>query len=180
MDPDKNRKLKQQIRSLRSSNRSAILGTLEELRSDGDVSILPELFNLLLIQEDEEIQNAVISLLNDLKDNEASAYMNEAISNPEFEEIQAALVAACWQNGLSYGKYLPTFVDVLVSGSYSAAIEAFTVIEEAVGELQEKDREKLVRSMKSKLQQVDEQKKALFAELLRVVESYGSDTLMHG
>ncbi len=50
----KNTKLKQQIASLRSSNRSAILETIKELRSEGDVSILPELFNLMLIQEEGE------------------------------------------------------------------------------------------------------------------------------
>ncbi|MCK5692149.1 MAG: hypothetical protein KAI08_04850, partial [Bacteroidales bacterium] len=62
---DSNKKLRQQITSLRSSNRSAILETLKELRSDGDVSVLPELFNLMLIQEDEEILGAITTLLND-------------------------------------------------------------------------------------------------------------------
>ncbi|RLD89957.1 MAG: hypothetical protein DRJ29_16115, partial [Bacteroidetes bacterium] len=96
----KNKKLKQQIASLRSSNRSAILETIKELRSDGDVSILPELFNLMLIQEDEEILGEIATLLNDLKDEEASENLVEAIANQEYEKIQTPLVAACWQNGL--------------------------------------------------------------------------------
>ena len=55
MEPGDNRKLKLQIASLRSNNRSSILETIKELRSAGDVSVLPELFNLLLVQEDVEI-----------------------------------------------------------------------------------------------------------------------------
>ena len=167
-----NTKLKQQISSLRSNNRSAILGTIKELRSEGDVSVLPELFNLLLVQEDEEILAEITTLLNDLKEKEAAEILARAISNPEYKQIQTTLVAACWQNGLSYGKHIPVFVDVLISGDYSAAIEAFTVIEEAVGELEQEDRNKLVQSLKAKIQQVDEQKKALFAEMVKVIDNY--------
>lgn len=172
MDPAENRKLKQQITALRSSNRSAILETIKELRSDGDVSVLPELFNLMLIQEDEEILSQITSLLNDLKNKEAAEILARAIGNPEYRQIQTTLLAACWQNGLSYGKYLPTFVDALISGSYESAIEAFTVIEEAVGELEPNERISLVRSMKSRLKQVEEQKKILYVELVKVIENY--------
>jgi hypothetical protein len=169
---DNSKKLKQQIASLRSSNRSAILETLKELRSEGDISVLPELFNLMLIQEDEEILDELAKFLNDLKDKEAAEVLAKAVANPEYEKIQSTLVAACWQNGLSYGKYIPAFVDVIISGDYSAAIEAFTVIEEAVGDLEQEERVSLMGSLKSKLQQVEEQKKALFVELIKVIESY--------
>lgn len=167
-----NKKLKQQIKSLRSGNKSAILGTLKEIRSDGDISVLPELFNLMLDQEEQEILNKIAALLNDLKDKEAAEILVEAIADPEYEKIQSSLVAACWQNGLSYDKYIPTFVEVVVSGDYGAAIEAFTVIEEAVGELEKEERIALARSMKTRLEQVDEQKKALFVELIKAIETY--------
>jgi hypothetical protein len=173
MDPENNnKKLKRQIASLRSNNRSAIIETLEELPSDGDVSVLPELFNLMLIQEDEEILSRIAKLLNDLKDEEAAEILAAAIANPEYEKIQTELLAACWQNGLSYGKQISTFVDVVVSADYAASLEAFTVIEEAVGELEQKERLKLVSLLKSKLQDVEEQKKALFVELIKTVDSY--------
>ena len=173
MDPgEKNRKLKEQIAALRSGNRSAILETLKALRSDGDTSVLPELYKLMLIQEDEEVLGEIAALLNDLKDKEAADSLAEAIANLEYRKIQAPLVAACWQNGLSYGKHIATFVEVVISGSYEAAVEAFTVIEEAVGELEQEERTALVSSLKSKLRQVEEQKKPLFAELVRSIESY--------
>lgn len=167
-----NKRLKHQIESLRSSNRSAILDTLRELRSEGNVSVLPDLFNLMLVQEDEEILNEIGSLLNDLKEQEAAEILAEAIANPEYQEIQTPLVAACWQNRLSYGKQIATFVEVVVSGDYTAAIEAFTVIEEAVGELEQEERVQLVRSLKSKLPEVEDQKRPLFVELVKVIESY--------
>ena len=63
-------------------------------------------------------------------------------------------------------------MNVVLSGSYSAAVEAFTVIEEAVGELEQEQRETLVSSLKSKLQKVEDQKKPLFVELIKAIESY--------
>lgn len=169
---DNKKKLSQQIVSLRSSNRSAILETLKELRSEGDVSVLPELFNLMLIQEDEEVLDELAKFLNDLKDKDAAEVMARAVANPEYEKIQTSLVAACWQNGLPYGEYISTFVDVVVSGDYSAAIEAFTVIEEAVGDLEQEERAALALSLKSRLQQVEEKKLSLFVELVKIIESY--------
>lgn len=174
MEPGTENKLRQQITALRSSNRTVILETIKDLRSDGDVSVLPELFNLLLIQEDAEIQAEISALLNDLKEQEAAEILALAISNPEFEQIQASLLAACWQNGLSYAKHIPVFVKVLVDGAYPAAVEAFTVIEEAVGELEPKDRDRVLLDLKSRAPGADDEKKALLVEMVRVIEHYGS------
>jgi hypothetical protein len=172
MEQESKNRLKEQIQALRSSNRIAILDTIKELRSEGDISVLPELFNLLLVQEDEEVVAEISALLNDLKEKEAAEILADAIRNPEYQQIQTVLVAACWQNGLSYGKYIDTFMDVVVSGDYSAAIEAFTVIEEAVGELEENKRLHLANSLKSKLQKIEDQKKPLFVELVKLIENY--------
>ena len=170
--PDSNIKLKQQIEILRSSNRRAILETIRDLRSEGDLSVLPELFNLMLDQEDLEMFYEVCGFLNDLKEKEAAEILADAIENPEYREIQTPLVAACWQNGLSYGKQINTFVDVVVMGDYAAAIEAFTVIEEAMGELGQQERSRLARSLRSSLPDVENQKKPLIMELVDVIESY--------
>lgn len=174
MEPEenKNSKLKSQIQALRSGNHSAILSTLKELRVHGDISILPDLFEVMLGQEDEHINSEITMLLNDLKDQEAAEVLSEAIKNPELRELMTPLVAACWQNGLSYGKHIDTFVEVLITGEYTAAIEAFTVIEEAVGELEQAQRDHMAKQLKSKLQEVESLKKPLLSELVKVIERY--------
>lgn len=172
MDPDDSgNKLKQQIQALRSSNRSAILDTLKDLRDDGDVSVLPDLFNLMLVQEDREILGEISSLLNDLKDQEAAAILVEAVANPEYQDIRTSLVAACWQNGLSYSKHISTFVEVALTGDYSTAIEAFTVIEAAATDLEKEERTRLVLSLKSQIPRLEELKKPLLVELVKLMES---------
>lgn len=169
---NKQNKLAEQIQSLRSNNKNAILGTLKELRSKGSVSILPDLFNVMLVQEDEQILEEITALLNDLKDKDAAEVLVAAIANPEYQKIQSTLVAACWQNGLSYGKYLGVFAEVLISADYKTAIEAFTVLEEAIGEVETPMREKLSTRLKSRLKEVDDLKKPLLAELVKTIDTY--------
>lgn len=169
---ESHRKLKGQIQSLRSSNKNSILDTLKELRSEGNVSVLPELFQVMLVQEDEQVLEEIASLLNDLKDQEAADILAAAIANPEYKNIQHTLLAACWQNGLSYSKYLGIFAEVLISAEYEAAIEAFTVLEEAIGEVDAPVREKLVSRLKSSLDEVEEIKKPLLSELIKTILSY--------
>lgn len=169
---ESHRKLKGQIQSLRSSNKNSILDTLKELRSEGNVSVLPELFQVMLVQEDEQVLEEIANLLNDLKDQEAADILAAAIANPEYKNIQHTLLAACWQNGLSYSKYLGIFAEVLISAEYEAAIEAFTVLEEAIGEVDAPVREKLVSRIKSSLDEVEEIKKPLLSELIKTILSY--------
>ncbi len=174
MEPaqDKNSKLRSQIQTLRSGNHSAILTTLKDLRSQGNVSILPDLFELLLDQENELIVAEITSLLSDLKDQDAVEVLAGAIGNPEFRNIQAPLVASCWQNGLSYGKFTDIFIDVVITGGYEAAIEAFTVIEEVVGDLDQDQRDRAVKTLKYRLSDKEELKKPLLSELVKVIQTY--------
>jgi HEAT repeat protein len=169
---DKEKRLKNQIQSLRSGNRTTILDTIREVRSESSISILPELFDLLMDQDDKEITHAITSLLNDIKTEEAARVLTEAIDNPEYQSIATLLVSACWQNGLSYGKFANTFARVLIQGGFETAIEAFTVLEEAVGELDQNEREKLAKIIKHGMLKADDQKKLLLRELVKVIEQY--------
>jgi hypothetical protein len=169
---EKKQRLERQIGALRSGNRTAILEALREIRSESSTSILPELFDLLLDQEDEEIKRETASLLNDLKSAEAGQVLAEAIARPEYRPIAAILVAACWQNGLPYGEYAETFADIAVKGDYQTAIEAFTVLEEAVGELDAKERKKISDRIRHGLRESSGDKTLLLRELIKVIESY--------
>ena len=169
---DRSKPLAGQIQALRSSNKSAILGTLREIRSKGSVSILPELFQVMLVQEDEQILGEITQLLNDLKDKEAAEILALAIADPEYERIQHILVGACWQNGLSYGRYIDVFAEVLISADYKAALEAFTVLEEAMGEVDPGKRKRVSDRLESKLDEVGELKKPLVSAMVKTLKAY--------
>lgn len=174
MDSEKNKKeqLKEQINAIRSGNRTTVMDALKEIRKESNIAILPELFDLLLEQEDEEIIQEVSSLLSDLKIQEAAPILSEALEKPIYKPITRILAAACWQNGLSYGKYATTFTRLVISADYETAIEAFTVLEEAVGDLEPEEKAKLVLSIKHGMSGAEEQKKLLLRELVKTIEQY--------
>jgi len=173
MDPENDQKrVARQIAALRSGNRSVILSSLKEVRMEGHVAVIPELFNLLLDQEDDQILLETRNILNDLKDPRAAEILAGAINQSSYEEIRSTLVAACWQNGLSYGDYLEEFVEAAIQGDYMTAIEAFTVIEGAIGEVEQARREKAIERIRKKMTDVDEQKRILLAELIKVITNY--------
>ncbi len=164
--------LKGRISALRSGNRAVIISTLRELRNSGNVSVLPELFELLAGQEDEQIAGEICNLLNDLKDQKAAGLLAAAIENPDYRSVSTCLVAACWQNGLAYGEHIETFVEVVLTGPYQAAIEAFTVIEGAIGEIGLERRDQLQSELLSRVGEVEPLKRPLVNELVRVIETY--------
>lgn len=168
----KNARLREQIKALNSGSRTTILGALEKIRRGSSIAILPELFDQLMVHEDEEITRGIVSILNDLKMQDAAPVLAEAIANPEYSPIHTTLLAACWQNGLSYGEYAGTFVEAAIHGSFEAAIEAFTVLEEAIGELEREDRLVLSSKIKGQLESTDNQKQLLLKELIKVIETY--------
>lgn len=173
MEPEKEqKKLARQIEALRSGNRTVILSALKEVRTEGEVAVIPELFHLLLDQEDEQILLETRNILNDLKDPRAAGILAGAVNQKAYQEIRSTLVAACWQNGLSYGEYLETFVEAAIQGDYMTAIEAFTVIEGAIGEVEPARREKAIGRIRAHMPGVEAQKKILLDELVRVMINY--------
>lgn len=164
--------LKVQIAALRSGNRTTLMDAFKEIRNDSSVDILPELFDLLLDQEDEEIIYEIASILNDLKLEESATVLAEALTNPSYEAITRILASACWQNGLSYGKYAEPFTRLLITSDLETSIEIFTILEEAVGELESDERAKLVLTVKHDMPGADEHKKLLLRELIKSIESY--------
>ncbi|MEZ5073145.1 MAG: hypothetical protein R2751_19920 [Bacteroidales bacterium] len=175
MEQNQTARDKNRIQRLRSGNRSAILEVLQEVRSDGNPVIVREILEMLANQEEGEIMDAVFGLLNDLKDQESVPVLVEALQDKEYEHVHARIVAACWQNGLSCEAHAMTFANLALKGSYETALEAFTVLEGCIGELNAGDRTRLSRNLKKHLGETDPTKQVLLAELVRMIDSYPTE-----
>jgi len=163
---------RRQISILRSGNVTAILDTILELRTMGNSSLLHEIFDLLLVSENEEVINACSGLLNDLKLGESAGHLVSALKSEKYKPIRNILVSACWQNALDYHEDVQLFADLLVSDTYTVALEAFTVIENSLGAMEDRDIVRLSGKLKLGLKSADANKKVLINELLSVIMSY--------
>ncbi len=163
---------KRQISILRSGNTGAILDTLIEIREEGNINILPDIFELMLVSEEPEVQKSCANLLCDIKVDEAGIILTEAISDSRYESIKKELVSACWQNGLDYHKSVLIFAEIVLSDDYSTAIEAFTVVENCIGDLSETERANLSSALKKGMEQTDSQRKDLVNALIVAIEEF--------
>lgn len=163
---------KRQISILRSGNTSAIIDTIQEIRKKGSVTILPELFDLLLISGNEEVIQACSSLLNDLKNKKSVQYLVAALKDERYEPVRHILVSACWQNGLDYHEEVQLFAEIFLNDNYTTAIEAFTVIENCLGDLTDRDILLLTEKMNRGIGLAKENKRPLIRELLSVIKSF--------
>jgi len=165
-------RLQKQMDGLRSGHRATILDTLQSIRTDSNVSIIPGLIELLSLQEDEEIKSQIARLLNDLRIQEAAPLLAEAVIHPDHGHVSHILAAACWQNGLSYAGQADIFVRAAIEGSYQTAVESFTVLEEVAAELDNEERDNLIRMVDKGIPDAGEQKGLLLMELRKVLRQY--------
>ncbi len=163
--------LTKQIADLRSGNKGVIISTLKEVRENSDPSVLHELFSLLLEREEEEIITEIGTLLCDLKNEEAAGILAGALEKEEYRPIARILASACWQNGLSYGKYSLTFVKLALEADFETAFEAITVLEEGAHELEDKERKEIIANLTLGILEADPQKQALLHELIHSISA---------
>lgn len=163
---------KKQISILRSGNTAAIIETIDEIREKGTITILPEIFELMLDTEDDEVMEACTSLLNDLKSEHATSFLLSALKNQRYRPIRAVLVSSCWQSGLDYHEEVPLFTKFLLREDYATAIEAFTVIENSIGDLSDEEIVQLTSALNTGLHEASDNKKKLIREMIAVVREY--------
>lgn len=163
---------KRRISILRSGNTRAVIETIEEIRLDGNISILPEVFDLMADTEEESVINKCASLLNDIKSPDAAGLLVDALKEKKYTSIHSMLLAACWQNGLDYQKDILLFAEFLISSDYQASIEAFTVIENSLGKIEEHQRLKLIKMLTDKLSQATPEKQILMKSMISVIREY--------
>ncbi|MFV0522761.1 MAG: HEAT repeat domain-containing protein [Mangrovibacterium sp.] len=122
---------------IESGNQKEILEAVEVLISEGQADCLPTLINLLHNTIDEQVITAVNSMLRQLKQQDAVPYLIEAIADENFHDIREKLLIACWENGLSYVKYIDVLIDIMIAADFMSAFEVHTLITNMWGKITE-------------------------------------------
>lgn len=105
---------------------------LESFEGKTDEKTKKELITQL---SDPQFRETKSDLLNLLRENESVDLLIELIADPTYKKQRAALIAACWETGLNFSKYLEVFVHLLNDKHTDdfSAIEIATVIDEMPG-----------------------------------------------
>lgn len=118
------------IKKLHSGEAGQIAEALREIKTNGDISITPALFDALHSVEDHETVTEIINLLSDIKDSSFRQVLIARIEAAPSQEAKARLLRICWESSLDYSDYAELFAGILINDDFLAALEASTILEE--------------------------------------------------
>jgi len=174
MSTNDDEKLNELVSRLKSKNTDEIIAALKEIKKEGDERYVPYLYDFFTENTSELIKGEVANLIRDLKDQNAVPYLMELIDKVDNEQDKYLLLSAFWQSRLDFGSYINQLVDIIVNSSYQTAFEGFTIIEHSVSNRSVSNVNSIIDNLKSKLSIVDNQKKPLISETIKLLETYTS------
>lgn len=162
-------KSKEILSNLKSTDPDFLLDTIDKIKESGNNFITAYIIDLLHNTEHSEIKKSVLNLLSELKNQESVPSLIAAIKNEKYTNEHKDLIACCWQNGLNYNVYLPLFIDLVLQEEFLIAFEAFTVIENMYGNIEDEIIDVEVIKINDALKNASEQKAYLLNGLLAII-----------
>jgi hypothetical protein len=158
-------------KALESLDPDQAIPAIYEIRNSGSIKMLHFLFQLIRKDTPLAIRTEILNLLADIKSQDAVPVIASSLENMDFGEQLPGFVAACWQSGLDFSKYLPVFAKLFIDSDYLTSLEAFTVLEESFPNATDEARTDCLRYLRKSENLVIDDKLALFRELRKVIES---------
>jgi hypothetical protein len=158
------------LKDLWSADDLLVLKTLHRLRSDGNLTYLPDLLNLLEHTSSELIEKELIRFLADIKEKAVVPLVVEGLRESGLDRARAGILSAIWQSGMDYSDYLDLFIQLFLEGDYMVALESFTVIEQSMEHLSDETIAEERKNLLDGLENVSEDKKPLARELINILQ----------
>jgi hypothetical protein len=162
---------KEWIKNLESNASSLIMQAIKEIKQDGNIKMLPYLFNLIQPSTHESIRSSIVQLMSEIKVQDAVPLIVHALENRDLGEDYTPLITACWQSGLDFSQHLPVFIKIFVAGDYQTAIESFSVIEESIPLAGPDMQDECIKLLDKLASQVPEANYPFFRELVKVISA---------
>ena len=137
------------LKRLASPDVQTVAGAIEEIRENGDISIVPELLEILLHSNEPAIVTPVTSWLSDVKDTSFKTVLMEKIINAPAQSNKANLLRICWESAIDFSEFLEIFTDILIQEDFINALEASTVIENLNGNIADEKIEVAIKRLRA-------------------------------
>ena len=86
------------INGLKSENKESIKESLKIIKEDGDLSIIPQLIDILRDPSiKREVHQAVLAIFSDIRDSKFPEILGKYILNEKDCHLKAELIKICWE-----------------------------------------------------------------------------------
>jgi len=165
-------KQKTLVAGLKSMSDEQLISLIQDFRENGELFIINPLLDLIYTNISLTLHEAILEFISDIKDQNAVDIIVSVIQKNMGDKNTTGLLSSCWQSNLDFSKHLPIFIDILCNSDYQASFEAFTIIENSVGDIDKKNLDLYITSIESKLKGTPVEKKSLLTETIVMLESF--------
>ena len=151
------------IQNLRTENRELFHHTINKIKENGDLDIIPLLFDFIEETQNYESERAIVRLLSDIKQSRFKPVLMERLQNNISPKLRVALLEVVWESDIDFSEYIKFFTELIISGDFKIAVEAHTVISN-LKYIRPQDAEEALKTVESISPASD--KKALIEDIL--------------
>ena len=156
------------IKKLNSHDIALVKEAIETIKQEEDLSIVPDLLDLLLDNPKAEIISLVTPFLSDIKNSSFKQMLMEKLINASNNSAKANLLRICWESAIDFSEHFQLFIDILIEDDFMAALEAYTVMENLSGNISDEDIQNAIRRLKQ--QQPTDDKTFLIEDAINHLE----------
>ena len=154
------------VNKLSSNNPDNVSSSLEIIKKKKEVDYFIAVINALSNASDKLIRNLLSNYIFNLKDESVKAIVISLIKDEKNKNILTELVSSCWQSGMNYSDHFVIFTDILIKEDFITAIEAYSVIESMLDDLNKDEKELIANKLINSLSLMDATKKSFVTGLI--------------
>ncbi len=114
---------------LNSENPELSAEAVEKIKNEGDLTLIPSLFDLLAASSERRTTTEIVNLLADIKDSGFASLLMERIKATTQPTAKSVLLRICWESSLDFSAYAEDFINILKQDDFTVALEAATALE---------------------------------------------------
>jgi len=165
-------KQKTVVDNLISNSDEQVISIIQNFRENGELFIIQPLIEMIYSNRSETLKEAIVEFISDIRNPVVVEIITRSIQKNIGNQNTAGLVTACWQSNLDFSRELPLFIDILCSSDYQTSLEAFTVIENSISNLNKKEIDLYIATIESKLKDTPIEKQSLLTEMIVTLENF--------
>lgn len=132
-----NVKKSKMLLALYSDKQELILSALQAFETNGNLSLIPDLFNLYTISKDTLVKKKILEFLSNIQKQEASSEIVRVTVEEKNPVFQQEFLTVIWNSKLDFSTYLANIIALAVQGNFMQALECLTIIENMPGPFEE-------------------------------------------
>jgi hypothetical protein len=172
-------KQKAVIDNLVALNDEQVISLIQDFRENGELFIVSPLIEMLYSKRGQVLKNSILDFIADIKNQDAVSIISQSIQKHMGDKNTSGLISACWQSNLDFSNEIPIFIDILCNADYQSSFDAFTVIENSIGNVSTEQIGLYITTIESRLKATPLDKKSLLTEMIVTLENFRKNGVMN-